>query len=269
MKSGEGCKSEEESSYIYKKNEFASVDSGVPQGSVLGPSLFLYYINDLPAKLHSTVRLFADDTISYLVIESPEDATLLQEDLVTLSEWEEQWRMEIHPSKCTKLTVTNKRSPIKTGYNLHEHIQASVQSAKYLGLTVTEDLKWDIHIQNICVKANQTIGFLRRNLNIGAVPIKQQAYLSLVHPIVEYARNVWDPYTDKKIDKLEMDQRRSAKYVLHRRCNKSSVTSMLQSLNWRSLEDRRKDMRICMMYKIDTGLVAIRKEERFKSSQVK
>ena len=119
--------------------------------------------------------------------------------------------MKFHPSKCTKLTVTNKRSPIKTDYNLHEHILASVQSAKYLGLTVTEDLKWDTHIQNICVKANQTIGFLRRNLNIGAVSIKQQAYLSLVRPIVEYASTVWDPYTDKNIDKLEMVQRRAAK----------------------------------------------------------
>ena len=114
-----------------ENSQFASVHSGVPQGSVLGPDLFLYYINDLPTKLHSTVRLFADDTISYLVIEISEDAALLQEDLVTLSEWEEQWRMKFHPSKFTKMTVTNKRSPIKTDYNPHEHILASVQSAKY------------------------------------------------------------------------------------------------------------------------------------------
>ena len=109
---------------------------------------------------------------------------------------------------------------------------------------------------------NQTIGFLRRNLNIGAVSIKQQAYLSLVRPIIEYASTVWDPHTDKNIDKLEVVQRRAARYVLHRHRNKSSVTNMLQSLNWRSLEDRRKDMRLCMMYKIDRGLVAIRREQR-------
>lgn len=115
---------------------------------------------------------------------------------------------------------------------------------------------------NLCVKANQTIGFLRRNLNIGAVSIKQQAYFSLVRPLVEYASTVWDPYTQTNIQKLEMVQRRAARYVLHRHRNTSSVTSMLQSLNWRSLENRRKDMRLCMMYKIDRGLVAISKESR-------
>ena len=109
----------------------------------------MYLAQSRFSKLHSTVRLFADDTTSYLVIESPEDATLLQEDHVTLSEWEEQWRMKFHRSKCTKVTVTNKRSPIKTDYNLYEHILASVQFAKYLGLTITEDLKWDTPMQNI------------------------------------------------------------------------------------------------------------------------
>ena len=83
-----------------------------------------------------------------------------------------------------------------------------------------------------------------------------------LRPIVEYASTMWDPHTDKNIDKLEMVQRRAARYVLHRHRNKCSVTNMLQSLNWRSLEDRRKDLRLCMMYKIDRGLVAIRKEQR-------
>ena len=82
-----------------EQSQFVSVESGVAQGSVIGPCLFLYYISDLPAKLHSSVRLFADDTIAYLAIRSHEDADLLQEDLVTLSAREEQWRMKFHPSK--------------------------------------------------------------------------------------------------------------------------------------------------------------------------
>ena len=158
-----------------EKSQFVIVFSGVPQGSVLGPRLFLYYINDLAAQLHSTVRLFANDTIAYLVIWTPEDASLLQEDLNTLARWEDRWRMKFHPSKCTKMTVTSKRNSTKTEYNLHGHVLASVPSAKYLGVTITEDLKWDTRIQNICDKANRTIGFLRSNLNIGAVSIKQQA----------------------------------------------------------------------------------------------
>ena len=145
----------------------------------MGPGLFLYYINDLPAKLHSFVRLFADDTIAYLVIECPNDANLLQEDFNTLAEWEQQWRVKFHPSKCTKLKVTNKRNPIQVNYQLHGHIVASVSSAKYLGITVTDDLRWDTNIQSICDKANRTIAFLRRNLSIGSVSIKQQAYFSL------------------------------------------------------------------------------------------
>ena len=229
---------------------------------MLGPGLFLYYFNDLPAKLHSTVCLFADDTIAYLVIECPEDADLLHENLVTLAEWVEQWRMKFHPSKCTKITATNKRNPIKTDYNLQDHILASVSSVKYLRVTVTEDLRWDTHIQNICDKANRTIGFLRRNLNIGVVSIKQQAYFSLVRPLVEYASTVWDPDTQTNIQTLEMVQRRAARYILSRHRNTSSVSDMLQSLNWRSLENRRKDARLCMMFKIDRGLVAISKDSR-------
>ena len=162
-----------------ERSTFGRVESGVPQGSVLGPGLFFYYINDLPAKLHSSVRLFADDTIAYLVIECPNDAYLLQEDLNTLAGWEQQWRMKFHPSKCTKLTVTNKRNPIQVNYQLHGHILASVSLAKYLGITVTDDLRWDTHIQSKCDKANRTISFLRRNLSIGSVSIKQQAYFPL------------------------------------------------------------------------------------------
>ena len=118
-----------------------SVDSGVPQGSVLGPSLFLYYINDLQVNLNSTVRLFADDTIAYLTITPKDTGKLLQQDLDKLARWEELWCMKFHPDKCNVLHVTNRRNPIETSYNLHGHTLEAVTSAKYLGVTIQTQRK--------------------------------------------------------------------------------------------------------------------------------
>jgi hypothetical protein len=94
------------------------VDFGKPQGSVFGPSLFIYYINDLKDRLRSTVRIFADDTIAYLTIISEDDAQHHQEDLDKLAKWGEDWFMQFHPAKCTVLIVTNKRNPIVTEYTI-------------------------------------------------------------------------------------------------------------------------------------------------------
>ena len=155
------------------------VDSGIPQGSVLGPSLFIYYINDLQDRLRSTVRLFADDTIAYLTITSEDDAEHLQEDLDKLAQWGEDWFMQFHPAKCTVLTVTNKRNPIVTEYTIRGQLLAAVISAKYLGVTITDKVNWSQHIDSITNKANRTLGFLRRNLKISSISIKEQAYKTL------------------------------------------------------------------------------------------
>ena len=82
--------------------------------------------------------------------------------------------------------------------DLHNHILANVPSAEYLGATVTEDLRWDTHIQNICVKANQTIGVMRKNMNISAASIRHQAYFRLVHLLLEYTSTVWNPYNHRR-----------------------------------------------------------------------
>jgi hypothetical protein len=122
-----------------EKSDSINVESGVPEGSVFGPSLFLFYINDMPEGICSRVRLFADDTIVYLTITSDTDADYLQEDLEKLAEWEGKWKMAFHPDKCNVLTITRKRKPIVREYQLYGHTLEAVTSTKYLGCTISAD----------------------------------------------------------------------------------------------------------------------------------
>ena len=118
--------------------------------------------------------------------------------------------MKFHPEKCNVLTISKKRSPSKYNYTLHGHILEHDTSAKYLGCTISSDLKWGKHISTICSIANNTISFLKRNINISNKSIKEKAYVSLVRPTLEYASSVWDPYQQNDIHRLEMVQRRAA-----------------------------------------------------------
>ena len=250
-----------------EKSDYVQVESGVPQGSVLGPSLFLYFINDIPSGLTSTIRLFADDTIAYLAIKSNSDAATLQQDLDKLAQWETTWKMAFHPEKCNVITITRKENPIKYNYTLHNHTLEHVNIAKYLGVTISSDLKWETHINNICKKANSTLGFLRRNLNISSISMKEQAYKSLVRPSLEYACSVWDPYLQQDIDNIERVQRRAARFVTNKHRNTSNVGDMIINLEWRSLSDRRKDSRLTMLYKIVHDKVEIVKTNKLIPQQ--
>ena len=238
-------------------SEPRSVTSGVPQGSVIGPLLFLIFINDIPDGLSSQIRLFADDTIIYRPISSPDDTLALQEDIAKLDKWSNDWQMEFHPHKCYVLHITRSRKPQITKYFLYKQELKAVPNTKYLGVTVSADLRWNTHISNIRNKAMASLRFLRRNLNVSSVPIKTRAYFSYVHPQLEYASIVWDPFTQKNVNMLEMVQRRSARWVLGRFHNTSSVTNMLDQLEWRNLQQRRADIRLTMLYKLRNGLLNI------------
>lgn len=165
--------------------------------------------------------------------------------------------MAFHPDKCTVLPITKKKHPFRHNYVLHNHVLDTVTSAKYLGVTVQSNLKWDTHINNISANGNKTLGFLKRNFKISNQQVKTQAYQALVRPKLEYSCTVWDPHTTEAIHKLEMVQRRAARYICNKYHNTSSVTDMLDTLNIPPLSQRRLRTRLIMMYKITYHLVAI------------
>ena len=233
------------------------VTSGVPQGSVLDPLVFLLYINDIPENIQSQVRLFADDTAVYLTVTNTNDSNILQSDLDILQEWERTWNMEFNPSKCQVLHISRARQQIHSQYTLHGEILESVDCVRYLGVSITNDLCWNTHINQITSKANRTLGFVKRNVRTTNQSVKELAYKTLVRPRVEYVSTVWSPYIKQNIQKIEMVQRSAARWVSNSYSTYDSVSAMLSNFGWRSLEYRRNDSRLAMFYKIQYGLVAV------------
>ena len=163
-----------------------------------------------------------------------------------------------HAGKCTTLPVARSRKGLpQPQYQLHGHILQTVNSVNYLGLCFTEDLSWNEHINNVCSKANKTLGFLRRNLKISSRGIKETAYKTLVQLIMEYEATVWDPLPQENIDNMEAVQRRAARFVLGRYRNTSSVSNMIDELRWPSLQDRRRTARLTMLYQIRHEMVCM------------
>ena len=155
--------------------------SGVPQGSVLGLILFLIFINNLLDNIRSSVCLFADDCILYRKIYSIQDCFILQEDLTSLEKWEADWQIKFNVTKYYSMRVTRHQhhKQILFDYSLHNQTLENVQSARYLGISISDNLDWGQHISEISSKATRTLGFLRRNLAFAPRSTKEVAYKTL------------------------------------------------------------------------------------------
>ena len=235
------------------------VTSGVPQGTVLGPLLFLVYINDLPDYIkHSTIRLFADDCILYRSIKCEHDALLLQEDINSFYIWTRTWQMELNTDKCCSMNVTlNQLHKISHSYYIHNAKLSVVNQCKYLGIIIQSDLKWNSHVNYVTAKANQTLAMLKRNIKLAPQKIKEKAYKSLIRPQLEFASSVWAPWQQFLINKIEQTQCRAARYVTSDYDPLSSVSLHISNLKWDTLEDRRNKSRLCIFYKMTHNQVAI------------
>jgi hypothetical protein len=240
-------------------SDSAPVISGVPQGSCLGPILFLLFINDLPDGILSNVRLFADDCVLYRNIYSHQDCIELQNDLMKLGIWEQNWLMKFNVSKCHSMRISRHRldKQITHRYTLHGQTLDEVNETKYLGVTITNKLDWTPHIQNITTKATKTLGLLRRNLSLAPRETKVNAYQTLVRPQLEYASPIWNPHTQVNTRKIEMVQRTAARWTCRRWHNTSHVGEMLDDLEWSTLEKMRTNSSLTLFYKIHNRLVDI------------
>lgn len=234
-----------------KESSSREVQSGVPQGTVLGPLLFLIYINDMSDNLSdgTRLRLFADDSMLYRVISTPDDSKILQNDLNTLQEWEKSWKMEFHPKKCQVIRITHKRQFIKSNYFIHNTQLTETNTAKYLGIMIDNKMSWDSQVDSVCSKANRTLAFIRRNLKSCPKDVKTKCYNTYVRPITEYCSSVWDPFTKKNIQKLENIQRRAARFIHNNYDYHDSVTKLLLEMKWTPLEERRARSKMTIVHK--------------------
>ena len=161
------------------KSSSIHVVSGVPQGSVLCPLLFLLFINDIANNMQSPLRLFADDTILYREIWSKDDHNIIQNDIQTLFKW---WKLDFNVSKCKVLTISNKKDPNKFNYTLNTDPLEHVNSHQYLGITINSNLRWNTHVSAITAKVTRTLNVICRTLHPCNPEVKKVAYMSLVRP---------------------------------------------------------------------------------------
>ena len=233
------------------KSQNAEVVSGVPQGTVLGPILFLVHINDIAKCVNSEIRLFADDCVCYRNISSIDDCNKLQSDIDNLGKWARSWGMRFQPAKCNMMTLSKKRKNINFDYSLEGTTLEILDKIKYLGVTISNDLNWAKHVNNVSVRANRTLGLLKRNLKQCSQEVKLLAYKCLVRPALEYASTVWDPHQIYLQNKLERVQRRAARFVTNNYHNYEvgSMTKILEDLKLTPLRSRRKQNKVILLFK--------------------
>ena len=170
---------------------------GVPQGSILGPVLFLLYVNDLPdAVTNSSVACFADDTKILRRVDSITDAMLLQEDLNNLESWSNSCGLVFNEEKYKSLSITRCNEPIIYPYKIKGKQLTSTPTEKDLVIWIASDLTWSKHVLNRCARANKLLGYVKRcSGEISNVRARRSLYLCLVCSVFGYSSQVWSPQT--------------------------------------------------------------------------
>ena len=191
------------------------VTSGVPQGSVLGPILFVLFVNDLPDHVTSQIKIFADDTKIFRKIGSKADCEFLQKDLTNLENWARDWLMRFHPQKCEVIRIGGNQPEFN--YNMGNGncsvTLSTVDSVKDLGVNIDNQLDFSKHCSEMVKKANKILATIRRTFHHLDAENMIPLYKSLVRPYLEYGVEAWCPRSKKNVRLLESIQRRATKLI--------------------------------------------------------
>ena len=256
---------EDRTQKVKVKNCFSSVvqvTSGVPQGSVLGPLLFIIYVNDLPQVDQCNLELFADDTKALNDVSDPGDESCLQRCLDRLGTWSIENKLPFNVDKCKVMCFSKKTSlNMRLPYSINDCFLNFVFCERDLGIILTSSLDPGPHIAKIVAKANFVLGIARKAFSIRNKQVFLLLYKSLVRPQLEYAVQVWNPWKNRDLEKLEKVQKRATRLVPQ--CRGMSYQERLHFLGLDSLQDRRHRGDMIMTYRIVRGLIDLERDDFF------
>ena len=229
-------------------SSFKTTNAGVPQGSVLGPLMFLLYVNDIADNLLNISRLFADDTsVSSSSNDTQEIKRTLERDMEKVLDWSNKWKVSFNPSKTELLFIGNCPDDFEIIFN-NTPIKP-IDSHKHLGLTFSSNAKWSLHIDNICNSALRRINFLKKLKYKLTRCTLNKIYCTFILPILEYGCEVWGGCSKGDEEKLEKVQLEAARLVTGLPLF-TSKCYLYSETGWEKLCDRRERRKLTLFHKI-------------------
>ena len=245
-------------------SDWTFIRAGVPQGSILGPLLFLLYINDIVNNIGSNIRLFADDTSLFIIVDDPMTAAgCINADLGKISAWASTWLVTFNPTKTETLTETETllvsrklNRPLHPPLFMQNHQISEVDSHKHLGLYFSNDCTWHQHIKYITDKAWIRINTMRKlKFRLDRKSL-ETIYIAFIRPLIEYGDVIWDNctlYEKQELDKIQNEAARIATGATRL----VSIASLYKEIGWDSLEKRRADHKLTLFYKMSHNLTPL------------
>lgn len=243
--------------------------SGVPQGSILGPLLFLMFINDLPDIFSSSSLLFADDTKIFRKICCLNDCYALQSDVQLLTAWCDENQLSLNPEKCSSMSTTCKTKPVSYQYSMSDVPIERKTVKKDLGVKFDNKHSFKAHVNEITKRSYQMIGFIFRSTQHFKRPSSIiKLYFTYVRSRLEYCSSIWNPHYEKYKDQIEKVQRKFTRMMYYRfQWSKPEYNARLEKLKMQSLETRRLQLDEMLLFKIIHGKIDTNLESRISYYQ--